>query len=243
MRFIIFLALGCPVSNAWAGEPVRSPMEREVIAASASYFEAFNDRDTAAYERLVSGDVLFTSHDGTVTSGRQEVVAYLRMLRPGDDRILNLRTDQVRRLGDVFVLTCAYEEHEQYGATDFVSNMTATQVWTRRAGHWNLAAESVTPVPVNHRPAIQLDPRKLTEYAGRYELRPGMVEELSVQGDGLFSRLRSTELHPTYFVAPDVHVEFDDLGEAVFQRNSAGEITGYLYRSADGQFILAKKLP
>ena len=41
----------------------------------------------------------------------------------------------------------------------------------------------------------------------------------------------------------NVNVTADDLSEAVYQRNSAGEITGYVYRRADGQAILAKRLP
>ena len=156
---------------------------------------------------------------------------------------MNPRDYHARTLGDVVVLKFIYDEREHFTSTDIVSKLTSTEVWSHSGGSWVLAAKSVTPIPVNHRQAIAVDSHKLVEYVGRYEWRPGAQEVLSVLGDRLVSIRPGQDPTPSYFVAPDINVEEDDLGEMIFQRNSAGEVTSAVYRRPDGQSFSAKKQP
>jgi hypothetical protein len=242
MRSIAMIALaGLVCSVAWAGESAPGSVERQVRAASRSRAEAFNRRDVAAMRRLTAKDCLITHSGGTV-GGLQGVLDDMRLLEPSDEQLTNFRNHQAHIVGDVVVLAYAYDDHEYFGETDVVTQLAASELWTRRAGRWVLVASSVTPIPVNHRPAIPVDRRTLSDYVGRFELRRSQVDEVTIEGDHLVSRVAGEDPEIVYFVAPDVDVSADDLGEAQFQRNAGGEVIGYVYRRPDGQTILAKKL-
>jgi hypothetical protein len=242
MHCAAMISSACLISSAaWAGGLAPEPVERQVMAASRSRAEAFNHRDRAAMLRLTAKDCLITHSAGNV-GGLQGVLDDMRVLDPADEQLTNFRNYQARTVGDVVVLAFTYDDHEYFGDNDVVTQLAANEVWRRRSGRWVLAASSVTPIPVNHRPAIAVDRSKLSEYVGRFELRRSQVDEVTIEGDHLVSRVSGEDPEDLYFVAPDVDVSADDLGEAQFQRNSDGEVIGYVYRRPDGQEILAKKL-
>jgi hypothetical protein len=242
MHWIAMALAACLfLSATWAGESALESVESQVLAASRSRAEAFNHRDRAAMQRLTAKDCLIT-HSGGNVGGRQGVLDNMRMLEPPDEQLTNFSRYHARSIGGVVVLAYVYDDHEHFGDNDVVTQLAATELWTRRSGRWVLAASSVTPIPVNHRPAIAVDRSKLSEYVGRFELRRSQVDEVTIEGDHLVSRVSGEDPEVLYFVAPDVNVSADDLGEARFQRNSDGEVIGYAYRRPDGQEIVAKKL-
>jgi hypothetical protein len=235
MRLVSILVLVLWFCSAMA----ESTLEHQVIAASQSRVEAYNRRDVGAFELSTAEDLLSTGEHGTVQKSRLKIIETIRDSAPSDEQWKNLRNSSAAPdcCADLYI-----RHARAIWRTTIASRISATEVWERRAGRLVLAAKSLASIPVNHRPAIPVEPLKLAEYIGRYEWRPGSVDEISIKDGHLISRMEGVD-SVTCFAAPDVNISADDLNEAIFQRNAAGAITGYSLRSPDGQTFMAAKLP
>ena len=242
MKSLALLAIALTISCASTAEASFSAIQTQAVAASRARAEAFNVRDLAAFARATAPDCVITGEDGAIHSVKA-TLAEFRSLPSADEQFVNLRDYQARTFGNVVVLNFVYDDLERFGASQIDSKVRSTEVWKRMCGRWMMLAKSLTSIPVNHRPGIAVDLAKLAEYVGRFEWRPGSIDELSIEGEHLVSRFNGAGAERTYFAAPDVNITEGDLGEVLFQRSAAGTITGYLYRRADGQTIAATKLP
>ncbi len=83
------------------------------------------------------------------------------------------------------------------------------------------ARRTAEPVPK----VIFLEPAKLLEYTGSYELSPGVVFEIAPRGNQLFAKIRGREAVPVFCDRPD-HFVFDVVEAALaFERNDAGVVS------------------
>lgn len=241
MRVVLACVMLLVVPTGFAGSQGITAMEPEVIAASKARAEAFNRRDIDGWRRLIAGDCLLSRDFGDLSS-RDSLAMEIRSLRTGDEQLVNLRNFESRRVGATVLLHYFYDDREQFGDAVVVSTFAATEVWARRGGRWVAVAIAVTPVPINHRKAIAVESKRLAEYSGQFEWRPGLVDTITVDGDHLVSKLGDSPPQPIYFAAPDVQFARGELGEALVQRRAGGEVTGYVFKRPDGQEITVRKL-
>ncbi len=96
------------------------------------------------------------------------------------------------------------------------------------------------PLP-NQRKTVELDPALLARYAGEYELAPGMLISMRVEGDGLVTQVPGQPAIPLFaetevlFFAKDAPVEIE------FKVESGGKVTGAVIKQA-GQEMPTKKV-
>ena len=241
MRMVLACIMLLVVPTGFGGTQGITAIEREVISASKARAEAFNRHDIDGWSRFIANDCLLSRDFGDLSS-RDALALELRGLRAGDEQIVNLRNFESRTVGTTVLLHYNYDDREQFGNAVVVSTLAATEVWARRGGQWVAVASAVTPVPINHRKPIAVESKRLAEYSGQFEWRPGLVDTITVDGDHLVSKLGDSPPQPIYFSAPDVEFAPGELGEALVQRTPGGDVTGYIFRRSDGQEITVRKL-
>ena len=220
-------------------QPELSPEQQEVLNVSQARRDANNRRDMKAAASYIADDCLFSSDDGTLITKAQ----YLKFgqLPFEYDHSTNPREFVVRVYGNTAVINLRITGHEQFGDDDIVSEQRRTETWLKQNGTWLLIAMQWGNLPVNFRRPVTVDPNTYKNYAGQFELRPGLVDTVVVKDGKLWSRLDEDE--GEYLpLGSDTFFTEDDLGSITFVRDAQGHVTSYTYNRVDGQEIHAKKI-
>ena len=100
------------------------------------------------------------------------------------------------------------------------------------------AHRTAEPVPT----VIFLSPAKLLEYAGTYQLGPGVVFEIAPRGNQLYAKITGQPAVPVFCDRPD-HFVYDVVVAALtFERNGAGAVTAVVL-DQDGMSPRAPRVP
>ena len=215
--------------------------QQEVLNASAARRDAYNQRDLPALDRFIADDCLISTDDGGLVT-KADLLKHLKNLPPGYDRIADARDFAVRVHDGVAVISLRSTTHEQFTATDIVTEQRRTETWMKRDDAWVLVAVQTGNLPVNFRkPVVSASPN-LKEYVGQYEWRPGVETEIvSLNHGKLWSRLDNDE--DEYLpLGSDTFFIRNDLGTVTFTRSPDGHVSGYTYRRVDGQEIAVKRI-
>ena len=141
MRYftVLLIALCICASIGSATEPKLSAAQDDLLKVSQARRDAHNSRDLAAAERVVAEDCVFTLADGTpVTKSKRYET--LRKLPTEYDHTTNPRDFLVHLYGNTAVINYRTTEHEQFGATDIISELRTTETWIKRNRGWLLVA-------------------------------------------------------------------------------------------------------
>ena len=247
----LFLALGfvlCIAQLSPAQEPrtgaALSGTEPELLRIVTDQFSAIERGDMAAYGSSMADDLLYIPDWGTVYSKREILARTLRSFKEGvGKKFEDIRDVHVVQDGGSAILTCEVIERVIYGNQEFRDRLRRTVHFVPRNGRWLAVLIQFTTVPENHHIAVQSDSMRLDAYVGRYLWTSGLVNTITREGGKLMSQWRATgsrtELLPinetTFFAR-------DDLGQTIFVKNDAGQVTHYIYRRADGQEFRAKRI-
>jgi ketosteroid isomerase-like protein len=113
----------------------------EIVAVEEARLAAFRAADRAAFERLVSADLVMIHSDGSVGT-RADEIANMRVSTPENPLpTLHLEETRVRGYGDAAVLTGALVERREGRA---VLRLRFTNVYARAGGGWRLVSGQLT---------------------------------------------------------------------------------------------------
>jgi hypothetical protein len=216
-----------------------SSAEQEVINVQKARMDAAARRDVVAWPDYVADECIFTS-DGTVVT-KAKMLEHYKTVPSEYDRTINPREYVVHLYGDTAIVNYVATDHEQYGATDIVSEQRRTETLVKRNGSWLLVAIQWDGIPINHRKPVADEGRSYKDYVGQYQNRPGDVEILSIKDGKLWSQSGS-EGDWCLPAGGETFFYKEDLGTLTFSRDSQGHVIGYTYRQIDGQEIHSQKV-
>ena len=250
MRYFTFSLLAfCLYAGALhaAESPAFSPGELEVLKVRNALRETALRRDMAAWSRMVAGDCIFSTDDGTLIT-KEQFIKHIGKLPPEYDHSTNPRDYVIHLYGTTAIINFRLTGHEQFTDADIVSEQRQTETYIKQNGSWLLVARHWNNLPVNYRKPVAADIRVYRDYVGEYEWRPGDdLETVSVKEGKLWSRISNDSQignnEDEYLpLAADTFFVKSDLGTAVFSRDLHGHVTGYTYHRVDGQEIHVKKI-
>ena len=113
--------------------------------ADQARYQAMVNADLAALAALLADDLSYT-HSSALNENRAQ---YLASVASGRFRYLGVqRSDlEVRLLGDSAFMHGRAILHAVVDGTERQLDNRFLSVWTRRAGHWQMAAWASTPIP------------------------------------------------------------------------------------------------
>jgi hypothetical protein len=156
----------------------------ELVRRTQELYDAIVPGNQAPWKRYFADDCIFSDEKGR-TLDKTKLIADITPLPAGYSGEIKIGNVQSRIIGDIAVLSYDANETE----TIFGQNLTAryhiTDTWLRRAGEWKIIASQA------HRyyedPGIgKIDPKKLGDFIGIYELAPGQTRSVAAEGENLF---------------------------------------------------------
>ena len=119
----------------------------QVQNVERQWLDAYEQRDTAAMQRIVADDFLITFPDGS-TQTKADLVAFTRQSpRPGHSAKFRTEGVRARVFGDTVVLTGrVISEYGRDGKTS-TEEMLYTDTYVRLNGRWQVVASHLTAAP------------------------------------------------------------------------------------------------
>jgi len=156
----------------------------ELVRRTQELYNAIVPGNQAPWKKYFADDCIFSDEKGR-TLDKAKLIADITPMPAGYSGAIKIDNVQSRIIGDTGVLSYDANETE----TIFGQNLTAryhiTDTWLQRGGEWKIIASQA------HRyyedPGIgKIDPKKLGDFIGIYELAPGQTRSVTAEGESLF---------------------------------------------------------
>jgi hypothetical protein len=160
---------------------------------------------------------------------KQELLADLSPFPPGISGSIRIAKVQSHIERNVAILSYDLDETETIYGQKLHARYHATDTWLQHKGEWQIAAGQV--LRYYEDPAAgKADRTRYGEYAGTYELAPGVTVEISVEGNELTYRRGQGLKQILYPEAPDLFFRTGVEGRVLFDRNEKGKVVAMIDR-------------
>jgi hypothetical protein len=231
LLLIVCVFLVCPLAlgQESTGQDKDTKAKEELRKLHLDYNEAGSKRDRAALERLFAEEYVWVQGNGSVTSKSKHI-----------DNIL-ANTSQFSVPTPSFNQLTVYGDMAILRATENRSGLFATTVFAKKDGRWQFVHAQGTLLPPE-RKAVELDPKVLDAFVGKYEFGPGAVATVTKEGGALMWKggrrpiVRLIPLSDTRFFIESSGVEM------TFRKDGKGQTIGVTLRVGTCQDSEAKKV-
>ncbi len=227
-----------------SGPGATADLRQQVEACEQQLMAAVRQGDRPALERMVADGFVFVHATGALDTRRQYIDAVVsaaeRHAAPDIERL-----DWQVEIYDGHTAVATSRAIVHGRGEDVL--LRSLHVYVRRGDAWLWAGGQSTRLPTRPRPSAQLSPALREAYSGRYEVGPGRVLTVRVEGEtlkALVPGFREAELIPrseTEFAWFNPEVNLD--AALVFVRDDAGRVTHAVYRREGQEVWRAPRLP
>ena len=199
----VILVAVLPYVQARAEDPKATTpdVKEEIRKLHEEYRESGSKRDRAALERIFAEGYVWVQGNGRVISRSEHIESIVG--NPSPFGLPPLSLDEITSYGDTAIVR----------GRESRSDLFATTVFVRRNGRWQYAHAQGTLLPRAPK-AVDLDPKVLDRFVGRYEFGPDAVATVTREGDALFwkggrrPQVKLLPLSESHFVVEDGAVGF-----------------------------------
>jgi hypothetical protein len=208
-----------------------APHLREIDAFQVELIAALRAGDRAALERLIADGFTFVHSTGGLDTRREYIDATAAAGQAGRAPVIERLDQQVQLFGGE-TATAVSRAILRGRGDDLV--LRSTHVYVKRGGRWQWAGGQSTRLPSRPAALAAIAPALRDSYSGRYEIAPGRVLTVTVQGETLKAMVpgfREAELisrTETEFAWFNPELNLD--AQILFVRDDAGAATHAVYR-------------
>ncbi len=227
---ILFLLLATPAfSQTQTSQPTENKTKEEIQTLFSNLNEAILKKDRTRLEKLYADEFQFIRPSGAVVNKVSQISGIL-----GNDSISSTPVpvqvaDNLMTFGDVVVLR------------NTVRGTAITSIVVKRNGQWQLLQAQSTRLAAERNP-INLDPKLLDFFVGKYEFGPNAIATVTRESDSLKWRggnrmpVTLVPLSETHFFARETETEM------MFVKDGKGQVTDVVLRVGSCQDSKAKKV-
>jgi hypothetical protein len=234
---LAIIAMMMSISSCGSG--THAPITQdELVRNSQEMFDAVAAGDQAPWKKYFADDSMYFDEKGR-SMDKTALVSDITPLPTGYSGNIKLVKAKSHIEGDTAILSYDLDETE----TIFGQNMTAryhgTDTWMYRNGQWQIVAGQMFRY-YEDPAAGKADPRKYPEYAGTYELAPGVTQTISVRGGELYAKRGERpelELIPE---ASDIFFSKGVEGRRLFRRADSGKVEAMIDRRNNEDMVWKK---
>ena len=242
LRSVLILALVPFASGQTNSQKVSGVNdEQELKRMEDEWLNTYLRGDKTTFDRIVADDFTGTDESAVLRNKSQE--RELVQAPPSAAIKVSLTNEdvQVRLYGDTAIVTGRIvQKAERPGQESFGFQSRFTDAFVKRRGHWQVVARHYSRIPQG-RTAVKVDPNIFDDYVGEYEIAPGVVFQVSKEGDRLMSQ---TTGQPKAELFPESEIGFFINGipaQFIFIRDEKGEIARVIVLQ-DGRTISMKRI-
>ncbi len=232
MRILITVAavfLLAPVALGQASSDPNAGVKEALQKLFSELNEAIWKRDRAALERVYADEFQFVHTTGGVVNKAAQINGIMSNDPVSSAPLPTPSFDQLLVYGDVAILRTAGR------------GVAGTNIYARKGGRWQIVQVQGTRLAPERRP-VQLDPKVLDSYPGKYEFAPGAYATVTKESDALKwqaggrPKVTLVPLSATRFFARENDAEM------TFSKGDKGQVTGVVLRLGSCQDSKAKKI-
>jgi ketosteroid isomerase-like protein len=239
-RTVIVIAAQCCAVSAFAQTP-QQQLDAQFSTLLTSEYTAIANGDTARLSARLADDLAWVGWSGNPSTKAQLLAGAAHVQTP----IPRFEIDSlhVTLIAGVAIAEYRRIDHRDLGAYRTRTTNRVLDIFRKQNDSWLLARHTQTWI-VSSPPPVKLDSATLDAFVGRYQIGPGYVDDVHWH-DGHLVAQSSVESDGATLV-PVSNTAFSPDGIApiiVFERNAAGDVTGYVQQIPDGRVIRARRLP
>ena len=224
---------------AFASADSETITQAELVRRTQELFDAVADGNQAPWRQYYADDALYFDEKGR-SMDKAALVADVTPLPKGYSGSIKMVKTQSRILRHVAILTYDLDESEAIYGQNLKARYHGTDTWLFRNGRWQIVAGQM--LRYYEDPAAgKMDPARLNDYVGTYELAPGVTLTVTREGDQLYSKRGE---RPKQLLVPetcDLFFRPGVEGRLLFLRNADGKI-GTLIDRRNNEDVVWKKL-
>jgi ketosteroid isomerase-like protein len=230
--FIIGAAL---LANLNAAEPAK--LEEYLMHRAQELFDAVAVGNQETWMKYLADDCLFFDEKGRNFT-KAELVADIRPLPNGYSGKITVAKPKSLIHGDTAILSYDIDESETVFGQNLKARYHVTDTWLRRNNNWQIAASQVFRYYED--PAVgKIDKAKLQNFVGTYELAPGQVRTVSIEGDHLIVE-RNGKRETLLPEASEIFFRKGVEGRILFRAGADGKIDALIDRRNNEDVVWRK---
>jgi hypothetical protein len=235
---VLLLSAFFSVTVAAATDPADpSITPEELVRRTQELYDAVVPGNQAPWKKYFADDCIFADEKGRIFD-KTKLVADITPMPAGYSGSIKIDQAQSRIIGETAVLSYDLDETETIFGQNLKARYHVTDTWLRRNGEWQIIASQA------HRyyedPAVgAADPKKLSNFVGTYELGPGQIRTITLDGDKLFVE-RKGKKEPLFPETSDLFFRKDVEGRILFRVDATGKIDALIDRRNNEDVIWRK---
>jgi hypothetical protein len=234
MRLLLNVAIGCllltPVfARAQTHQNTDEKTKEEIQKLFSDLNDAVTKKDRARLEQVYADDFQFIRPSGAIINKAAQISGIMANDPLSATPIPAPANDNLMVYGDAVV------------ARHTVRGTAVSSIFVKKDGRWQLLQAQGTRLAPERNP-VNLDPKLLDAFVGKYQFGPNAIATVTREGDGLRWRggnrmpVTLVPLSETRFFAKETETEM------MFVKNERGQVTDVMLRVGSCQDSKAKKL-
>jgi Domain of unknown function (DUF4440)/Domain of unknown function (DUF3471) len=207
----------------------------ELVRRTQELFDAVAVGNQAPWKQYFAEDTVYFDEKGR-RMDKTALVADVTPLPKGYSGSIKLVNAHSRIVGRTAILTYDLDEGETIYGQYMTARYHGTDTWLFRDGRWQIAAGQMFRYYEDPAPG-KVDPARLNDYVGTYELAPGITLTISREGDKLHSKRGD---RPQELLLPetcDLFFRPGVEGQRLFRRDNSGRVDALIDRRNNEDLI------
>ncbi|MEY2485192.1 MAG: hypothetical protein QOH39_840 [Verrucomicrobiota bacterium] len=218
-------------------QPDRTITQEELVRRTQELCDAVASGDKGPWLKYFAEDATYSDEKGR-TLDKLALVADITPLPKGYSGTIKVAKAKSIIHGDTAVLSYDMNETETIFGQNLWARYHVIDTWLRRNGEWQIIASQA------HRyyedPAIgEIDPNKFAHYVGTYELAPGQIRSVSMEGDKLLIE-RNGKKEQLFPEACDIFFRKGVEGRILFRNDDSGKMEALIDRRNNEDVVWRK---
>jgi Domain of unknown function (DUF4440)/Domain of unknown function (DUF3471) len=185
---MVFICAFGVVANAAPRPPAETSRitQDELVRRTQELLDAAATGNQVPWTKYMADDCMFFDEKGR----DMDKAAFLKDLTPlpkGYSGSIRIGHAQSRMVGNTAILSYDMDETETVFGQELTARYHATDTWMHRQGKWQMIASQILRYYEDPAPG-KADPAKFAEYAGTYELAPGVEMTVSAEEGQLYAQ-------------------------------------------------------
>jgi len=234
---IVFLLLTAPTLCAAADN--EKITQDELVRRTQELVDAVAVGNRVPWARYFAEDAMYFDEKGR-SMDKAALVADITPLPKGYSGNIKVVKPQSRMIGQTAILSYDLDETEIIYGQEEKARYHETDTWMLRDGQWQIVAGQVLRYYEDPAPG-KMDPARLNDYVGTYQLVAGITLTVSRDGDKLYSKRGE---RPQELLVPetcDLFFHPGAEGRRLFRRNQSGKVDALIDRR-NNEDVMWKKL-
>jgi hypothetical protein len=212
--------------------------QEELVRRTQELFDAVAGGDQAPWKLYFADDAMFFDEKGR-SMDKAALIADLAPLPKGYSGTIKVLNPQSRIIGTTAILAYDMDETEIVYGQKQKARYHETDTWMYRDGRWQIIASQV--LRYYEDPAVgTIDPARLDDYVGTYELAPGITITVSREGNQLYAQRGAGTKAVLMPESPDLFFRPGVEGRRLFRRDPGGKVDAMIDRRNNEDVIWRK---